>query len=414
MTSIFYKHVMRMKLTTHVIGIVRNKTARIVAWLLFVELLLQSVSFGRYIYYKIIYEDDLSKENETYWWYKDAHYDWWRDESRFLINVYAPYIGWKLKDTETKHISMVGGIRKTEHNPSPLPTSAISVYLFGGSTTWGFLAKNEETIPSFLSLELNKRGIWNIVNYGELGYTSSQSLLKLKSVLLQGNIPDVVVFYDGCNDLRVSTPYGKSIRDAITRGINEKVGNLDDLVRNNPPQNQSIFSGEALKLIIHLMTEYIKIIHYSMQLGRIARTLVAPENYPVHDDVNTAQSLTTAAETMVKEYFLNAHIIESLSRLYGFRYVLVMQPLLTDKMYLNQEERILKDYFDSLGYETVWEEAKEAIRQSNLKNYYDLSGTFKRSETTIFLDRCHITAEGNRVVAEKIRDIIQRVTVGSY
>lgn len=66
---------------------------------------------------------------------------------------------------------------------------------------WGSGARDSFTIPSLLSQILSEHGISiHVVNYGESGFVSTQEVIALMLQLKKGNIPDVVMFYDGVND----------------------------------------------------------------------------------------------------------------------------------------------------------------------------------------------------------------------
>jgi lysophospholipase L1-like esterase len=68
------------------------------------------------------------------------------------------------------------------------------VWMFGGSAVWGTGVDWSETVPSYLA----KYG-YDVTNYGETGYVSTQQLILLIQEL-KTNIPDIVIFYDGFND----------------------------------------------------------------------------------------------------------------------------------------------------------------------------------------------------------------------
>ena len=77
--------------------------------------------------------------------------------------------------------------------------------MFGGSALFGYNAEDKETIPSFLSIALNKQNIPSyIYNFGQIGFTSFQDTLYLQKILKNNVIPNTVIFYNGCNDLFVN------------------------------------------------------------------------------------------------------------------------------------------------------------------------------------------------------------------
>lgn len=71
------------------------------------------------------------------------------------------------------------------------------IFLFGGSTTFGYGVSDNETIAAQLENELNNT---QVINYGAGFYYSTLEKLKFKSLLQKGEIPDKVIFLDGLNE----------------------------------------------------------------------------------------------------------------------------------------------------------------------------------------------------------------------
>ncbi|MEL6543787.1 MAG: SGNH/GDSL hydrolase family protein, partial [Myxococcota bacterium] len=79
----------------------------------------------------------------------------------------------------------------------------IEVWFFGGSTMWGTGQRDERTIPSRVVREATHAGLnLRAVNYGQPGWGVWQSTLKLIEQVVDGQRPDLVIFYDGINELR--------------------------------------------------------------------------------------------------------------------------------------------------------------------------------------------------------------------
>src|SRR5207237_3377960 len=89
--------------------------------------------------------------------------------------------------------------------------NAIRIFFLGGSTTWGSGVRDDYTIPSFVARLAEDRG-WpvQVSNYGESAYSSFQETVLLSELVATGNVPDVVVFYDGVNDLLTQLEEGPS------------------------------------------------------------------------------------------------------------------------------------------------------------------------------------------------------------
>ena len=96
-----------------------------------------------------------------------------------------------------------GGFRRIRRQgPWPLDASVLNVFVFGGSTVFGFFMDDDHTIPSYLqefSRAESLRRV-DVYNCGRPGYTSTQELLLYLSLLRNGFVPGVSVFIDGLND----------------------------------------------------------------------------------------------------------------------------------------------------------------------------------------------------------------------
>jgi hypothetical protein len=94
------------------------------------------------------------------------------------------------------------GFRKTKE-PRPYSGEPIKIYVFGGSTTFGYGVPDDDTIPSFIQKILEDKYPNNsflVRNYGQGFYYSSQEMLLLLSLIKNGDIPDCAIFIDGAND----------------------------------------------------------------------------------------------------------------------------------------------------------------------------------------------------------------------
>ena len=103
---------------------------------------------------------------------------------------------------------MSDGYRSSIGGPAAVDSdSAVkTAFVFGGSTTWGAGVKDDYTIPSYLNRLASGR--YRFFNYGVLAYQSTQEVLRLSLLLSDGNVPDLVVLYDGVNDAVYGAVYG--------------------------------------------------------------------------------------------------------------------------------------------------------------------------------------------------------------
>jgi hypothetical protein len=94
--------------------------------------------------------------------------------------------------------------RQIENQVPWLDRQAFNVFVFGGSTTFGYGVNGGETIPSFLQPELRKlipgRRV-AVYNFGSGYYYSTLERIRLEKLLTSGVIPELAILIDGLNDL---------------------------------------------------------------------------------------------------------------------------------------------------------------------------------------------------------------------
>lgn len=108
---------------------------------------------------------------------------------------YKAFLGWVSPDIKGAYVNIENGRRVTEL--SSVIERNETIHFFGGSTMWGHGVLDKNTIPSLVSEQLKI----TTINYGEQAYNSRQELNLLVDNLGALNSNDVVIFYDGVNDV---------------------------------------------------------------------------------------------------------------------------------------------------------------------------------------------------------------------
>jgi len=119
--------------------------------------------------------------------------------------VYEDFVHFKERPFQSKYVNVTtSGFRKVkDQGPWPPDPNNINVFVFGGSTTFGWGLPDEQTVPSFLqqSLAGHFREHVYVYNFGTSGYFSTQERILLEQLLNQGYRPNIAIFVDGLNDL---------------------------------------------------------------------------------------------------------------------------------------------------------------------------------------------------------------------
>lgn len=277
------------------------------------------------------------------------------------------------------------GIRKTWNVDKPgVPRR---VFLFGGSTMWGDGSRDEGTIPSCLSKIISKKiqGNVQVVNFGETGYVSTQEMIDLLLLLQKGNIPDIVIFYDGVNDV------GSSLQD-------RRAG-----IPDNEENRRREFNLLSPVRKFDLWKEFVySLFKNSSFLNSIVSGIQHFDSRRSHPKPGSESDDHLASE-VAKVYASNVSLIKKLGRIYGFSTLCYWQPVIGNKKTITPFEKQPADIWGASHpfYMKVSSDLRHSSLRSN-PDFHDISHLFDRQIQPLYLDFCHLSEEGNRLVAERI------------
>jgi hypothetical protein len=157
---------------------------------------------------------------------------------RFL---FSPFVQFEPMPVKGRFIEVTSAGYRSDGRVQPWPPRRqdLVFFVFGGSTTFCYGLRNEETLVRALQNAFAGRYPGERVecyNFGRGYYFSSQERILFEQLLLQGIRPDVAVFVDGLNDF-----YFWEGRPWLTRELSEYMA--PDLVR--PPARLSTDAEQA-------------------------------------------------------------------------------------------------------------------------------------------------------------------------
>lgn len=122
-----------------------------------------------------------------------------------LRYAYAPFVEFAPRPVAGRFLNVNAAGFREGRAPAPWPPvrEEFVVFVFGGSTTFGFGLPDGQTPVSALEAELARRWPGRTVrcyNFGRGYYFSAQERVLFESLLAQGIAPDLAVFVDGLND----------------------------------------------------------------------------------------------------------------------------------------------------------------------------------------------------------------------
>lgn len=301
---------------------------------------------------------------------------------------WTSYIYFRRRPFAGKHINVdSAGLRFTPQFGRHAPDGHYEplVFLFGGSTMWGTGARDSGTIPSALSRLIGPApSRARVVNMGESGYVSTQAILSLELELRRGNIPDIVILYDGVNDVFSAHQNGEAGLPQNEMHRAEEFNLLKDGARM-----RELGMGDLWKRTVTAgMVEWL-------------HGLTAPPP--------TTPRPGVAAE-VIRLYRENLALMEALSRHYGFRYEAYWQPVVFTRAnpspYEKAQSELMQDV-RPLFLEAYRLAATDSLLRTN-PHFHNMSGIFDSTEFTVYLDFCHLSERGNAIVAERIDADLKR------
>lgn len=239
-----------------------------------------------------------------------AAYPGWRREDLLVLldeserafeNEYEPFTEFRPKPLRGRYFN-VGpeGLRRVrDQGPWPPDPAAVNVFVFGGSTTFGVGAPDDQTIPSYLGERLARAACGapiRVYNLGRPAYYSAQERILFERLLVAGRVPRLAVFVDGLNEFYIwPRPLAADVLRTALEGTFERgvAGRVHELL-------------EALPLV---------------RGARALRARLVDERPPA------AALDRPDPETVLAEWAANRLLIERVAQVYGAATLFAWQPV---------------------------------------------------------------------------------------
>jgi lysophospholipase L1-like esterase len=217
---------------------------------------------------------------------------------------YEPFLQFKERAYAGKWVNVdKNGFRLSKNNgPWPPDSKNLNIFLFGGSTTFGYGVADDETIASHLQEFLagqSPREV-KVYNFGSGCFFSTQERARFSNLLMQGFVPDVAIFIDGTNDVLL-----KSGEPPFTDDLRRL---WDD--RQRFDAGRGILGQFPVRRFINSIKSWIAVKPQEK----------ADPNYKSYDP-------SKALAEKLNRYSQNKRLIEAAARAYDVRPVFVWQPI---------------------------------------------------------------------------------------
>jgi len=293
------------------------------------------------------------------------------------------------RDYESKWFNVVNGLRVTEGQPKKFRHT---VYVFGGSTVYSGEVPDAFTLPSQLQLIFNQHygDRYRVENYGMTTVTSSQELERLRTT--EPSAGDIVVFYDGVNDVFQEIYYARPTETMVER------------------------NRRVMKEFSHIERFLIRLSEFSV----FARTWTSPINYvdvPAH--LRDTEKLAALVYSLKRRYRKNVLAARNYANARRAHFLHFLQPnIYTVKAPTPYEQRIVQNpnLYAPPGMDAAFEVAypllqdvSKSLRAVEKIDAFDLSDILDVREPgeEHYLDICHVTDRANFIIASRIFDEIK-------
>lgn len=311
-----------------------------------------------------------------------------RDEVRQLLletwnraSAFEPFTDSKERRHEGRFVNVdPNGFRVSrDQAPWQPDPGRVNVFVFGGSTTFGYGVADDETIVSALQADLAERAPQLRVacyNFGRGGYYSTQERILFEELLAAGHAPSCAVFIDGLNDFVFQAPvYTPLLRQCVGSPVPAAL----ELLRAHLPLAQLVARAKARRPL-----------------------------RPVREDLSGYDD-PSLLDARIDRYLASRRLARDAAADYGVRALFVWQPVPTYRYDLRWhvfgEFDFEQNNYPRFGYARF----RERMGTSLGEDFLWLADMQEPLREPLYVDQVHYTAAMSRRIAAEIgRTLVDR------
>ncbi len=321
------------------------------------------------------------------------------------------------------------GFRRDRNVSVEKPPNTVRVFLTGGSVAYGWTTGwpqidnrfdrlyDNQTISYYLEEMLNESfpsKHWEVINAAVVGYQLNLELAQTQSILLRYK-PDFIVYLDGHNDLWSLLRNPESYDPYVSTPTAAEF----DLLAN-PGSSRSLFFFAFVWMrensaFVRAFADRVQPTEQPPGERRAGAPRLAGK-IQLSDLSPKEQLVFAAARDQLAFYPRLARQINSIVRLDGAKPVFLLQPelLLTAKTPTPTEQRLLdfqrqSPTFLLYGFQELYPEIASRMTVAASESgftFQNLTDVFDQTSEQTFTDDCHLTPDGNRLVAARVSQLL--------
>ena len=302
-------------------------------------------------------------------------------EFQQLSAEYEAYYGWRFLPFQGETINLdQDGFRHSFRSSEAAPHRTIA--FFGGSTVFGPGALDDQTIPSYF-VKMNPD--YEAFNFGQHGFVAHQEFNLFLKRYYEGFRPNVVIFYDGINDV------GNCERD-----LDAYSHHREPLIRRTMKES----GAEHPESFAFLLLPTKNLIE---KLGRVWANRTSASFYDCDSDRAKAESI---ARVLLSDWVMVKNIVES----YGGVFLAILQP--SAYLSVTRKEHFAIDSEETRQFEVVYPIVVNMLHNefSELDDdFVDLQRVLDVDEY-VYYDPRHLSPKGNEIIAGYVSEAVAERT----
>jgi hypothetical protein len=303
--------------------------------------------------------------------------------------AYEPLTQFKERPFQGRFVNVTEAGFRVSKDQGPWPPDPVNynIFLFGGSTAFGYGLPDDQTIASYLQDYLREAAGHSVrlYNFGRSSYISTQERVLLEQLYLSGVVPDMALFFDGLNEF--AFPDGPVETPRLVAVFDTKQGWVDrwELIDRLPMTRLARF---LRRVVVNRVTNRARVDPQN------AEPVAAINDGKYHDSEVIAR--------VIDRYLENQRLIEAVSRVHGTSAVFVWQPIPLYKYDLSHHLFATGDFgsnaFARYGYQYM----ERRARESPAKNFLWCADMQEGLAEPLYVDKVHYTAKMSRLLASMI------------
>jgi len=262
------------------------------------------------------------------------------------------------------------------------------IWIFGGSTAFGYGLKNNETISAHLDRFIKNK---NVINFGQGYFNSTQNRIFFQNLLTLFPAPESVVFFEGYNDFKINqiNNYKLPIKTSLTKDFEELI-NLKEISKREK------------------LTKWFKKRFNRLNIVRLYKEKTNNDIYNKTDEL-LIDNVDEAYKSLVKRLKINFKINKSIGKNFNIKIINILEPIsLSKENYStsNLPTSYFKEYDKKIyHYKNIYSLIK---KNNELLEVVDMNLTNIRINDKMFIDLTHYSNEFSKKIAFEIFEYLKK------